>query len=50
VRAYRNLWPGGRYALKIRVNVWGNYASVETKIMFCCFTAVDSGHNLTHPC
>jgi hypothetical protein len=50
VRAYRNLCPGGLNALKIKVNVWEVDASVKTKIMFCCFTAVHSGHNLTHQC
>jgi hypothetical protein len=50
VKAYRSFWPGGLDALKIRACVWGNDASVETKIMFCCLTAVHSVHNLTHPC
>jgi hypothetical protein len=44
-----NLWFGGQIALKIRLIMWKNDATVQTQIILCCFETVCARDFLTHP-
>jgi hypothetical protein len=44
-----NLWFGGQIALKIRLIMWKNDATVQIQIILCCFETVRARDLLTHP-
>jgi hypothetical protein len=47
--AYRNVLPVGLGALKIRMAVWKNVATVQNKIIFYCFKTLHSRFFMANP-